>query len=444
MDNRNRHLPQDEQTLAEKIKRRLLGESNLNDAVPVENITTILQLEPEELALRRDVQVTNNSGTVEFNPSFGSDDVIGVSTDQNTSNSNASLETSKLIQYKSGHRNEAGIGLRKVSLNGSGIAEWGLGADGLSNKILWREEVGEEIKAVIERAGTETRVPTSEWSNTNLRDFNNENGNVDFQVIGYDPFNSSTTLGNQLDTSFGYIYKIDYVWYGHGIIVFSILIVDENGFQRKQPLVGFIPKNQTSLTRINLPIYTKVDNNGESAQNQYTVAGRQAWFAGERSGEKSILRHVIESPGAISNSSYTTIALYKRKDAFVGLPIEIVDVQVVGGGTYDVEVRGRVNDTSMPTYGDGGFRDTKDPIPLQEATDGSVATSNSELTGYPTGGGAVDTTSGPGEGSTTTGELDNQTTALVRKEPGAVVAKEMVQGSNTTPDAVVVTFKTGL
>jgi|GEM_PF-1998224 len=435
---------------AKTIEKVIRGVNNLNNAQITEELTTVFQIEPKALALKRDVWNTSNGGSVSFDPSFGEKDVIGVETDGSEANSSASVETAQILDYKSGLRNSLGIRVRVLGgAPDSGFAEWGLGEEESDNEIKFRQTSDGTVSAVIEREGIKTEVPETEWSNTNLRDFQNENGDVEFQVCGFDPFDGTedptSTLGSSLDTSFGYIYKIDYVWYGQGILVFNVLVTKESGegvIQEKRPLVAFVPKETTSLPRINFPAFARANNDGTSGNTQITVAGRQGSYAGKRASSDTKLRHVIENPPTISSDGYTTVLLARRKNNFRGIPADISRVGVAGGGTYDLEVRGRVSVTGTPSPQDPS-RVNEDPSPLEVSESGSIDTSNGTLTGYVSGG-SPPIISGSGIFSIKTGEIENQINAFVREEWAGIALKEISAGTSTTPDSIVIELNSSI
>lgn len=420
--------------------RAIAGVASVNASIPTAELQTIFQIEPEQIALSRDVLETANGGAVNFDPSFADADSYGVETDPAQGNSRSALETAKQIDYRSGHTVGLGVGLRLATRPEVGVAQWGLGAEGRTNRAFYEDDADGSFGAVVERAGVRTKVSASEWSNLRLRDVQNENGNVDFQAFGYNPLGNGI-LADPIDPSRGYIWGIDWGWYGYSAIVFYIVAMMPMGYQYPVPCVALIPTGSTSLVNVNHPLFIRADNEGSTTSNatEVAVSGRQASFWGSRLGRLTPIRHVDTSPPAISDSSYTTLLIFRRKTGFQGAPLDVVDVNINGGNVYDVEVRGRVDVTS-PTPVDPN-RDSEDtpPIDVDEGT--SVDSSGGELTGYPTGGGFVRGDSPGGQGGV--GTLEAKRATFVRSEWAAIVAKD-VSGAGSSPNAVAYEFASGV
>lgn len=424
--------------VSESLRKTAYSVEDINNALQVEETTTLLNLEPDDISPGRDLKVEKNNGTVSFNPSFGSNDTYGCETNSGDTDSEASLETAKEIDYRSGHKFEIGIRALAQQIEG-GFAEWGIGGDGRSNEAFFRQDKDDIVYGVINKNGTETEVSQSEWSNTNIRDVKNENGNVDFQVVGFDPFRSGSTLNKSDFPSFGYVYKISYTWYGQGIIVFKVVAINEDGRQQPIPCMGLIPKSQTSFNNPNQPLFARVKNNGTSSNNKLNIAGRQAAFAGNNISKVNPIRHLIESPPTISSSSYTTVLIARRKSGFEGTPIGIIGVNIIGSSSYDVEIRGRVDTSSNPSYSDPNR--SLDGVPTVEIDE---STSINSDTGFITAGEPVDTgNSGSGPDTTSKARVESRLPTFVRQKPMALMMKDLT-GSDSTPTAISVAFDSGL
>lgn len=433
----NRHTGKSAESLAGEIDKKSRGPLALNKAQRTEEGQILFNLEPEETSLLRDFLTEDNGAAVAYN----GDDTLDITTDGSDGQSRGTAETAALIDYTSGLKVEGSIGLSTPE-NISGIIEWGIGEDTSDNKAHFRESSDNTLSAVVKKGGVETEVVESKWSDTNLRDVENENGNVDFKVIGYGNVSDGGGLTKPIDTSLGYRYVVQFIWYGYGPIVFHITYMDPNGKYKRVPLVAFVPTGGTSIEQPNQPVFATADNDGSQEQQVVNIGGRQGGRTGKRDLRTRKQRHIIQDLPTIG-TSYETIAVVKRSSNFLGVPVDVIGANVVGPETYDIEIRGRVEIDGATNYSDFNRTNDDEASVARVDEDATIATDTSDnFTGEQVGG-------EPTEGGSSTFFSESQGTSairsekdsLVREKPAGIVGRD-ITGGGTPPDEIQILSQT--
>ena len=230
--------------------------SSLFSEVLTVNRTPIIELNSSYgVTALRDVTTTANGGSVTDNSTEGT---IQLQT-STTANGTAQLESAEAGRYITGYSCQFGFGvLMPDAPAGNEVAEWGaLSVDGNDGLLFGQDATGVYVE--LRKNGTGTKVYQSAW-NVDKMDGTGE---------------SSVTL----DTSKGYIYQIDYSWYGYGIIRWSIL-ASVNNRQTVVPVHEITPSGETSISSPNLVLHQRVDNGGDATNLVMQVGGRQYSIVG--------------------------------------------------------------------------------------------------------------------------------------------------------------------
>lgn len=179
-----------------------------------------------------------------------------------TASSTATLASAEVARYIPGYSAEIGVGARFPSApTGEHVARWGGRTYGGNDGFYFiYDATGFGVCRL--KNGSETIVYQSSF-------------NID-KMDGTGP------SGRTLDLTSGYIFQIDYTWYGYGGIRFSI--VDTKGqFQRPIP-VHYIAGSSLTGTTIDEPalqVFQEVENGATTSNFDMYVGGRQYSIVGK-------------------------------------------------------------------------------------------------------------------------------------------------------------------
>lgn len=295
----------------------LLSVVDLNSGVRTTPVKSEFNITPNPLTVYRDwwpaqkdkVEGTSTPGSVSYN-----NDTYVVSTDA-VANGRSFLETAATGRYRSGSIAIAGI---YVEFDGPpvGFAEWGYLRETDTNALKFRYESDGSISFVVTRGGVDLVIPQSMWAASGEQAVTDENGDSVGVVIGMDAMDGSGPSGVNLDPSNGYVYRIDFAWYGGGAIAPHIVEVGPAGRQRAWPIFVYMPRGQTSISQPNHPVSAVLENDGTATADSLRVAGRQFSTAGEYSDEVRETTHLRENFDV--PTSWTPVLLVRRKDTIDG------------------------------------------------------------------------------------------------------------------------------
>jgi len=225
--------------------------SSLFSEVVTANRTPIIELNSSYgVTALRDVTTVTNGGSVTDNSTEGT---IQLQTSA-TANGTAQLESAEAVRYIPGYGGQLGCGvLLPEAPTGNQVAEWGaLTVDGNDGFLFGQDAAGVYVE--LRKNGTGTKVYQSSWN--------------------VDKLDGTGKSGATLDTSSGYIYQVEYSWYGYGIIRWSVL-ANVNNRQTVITVHEITPSGETSISRPNLVLHQKVDNGGDATNLVMQVGGRQ-------------------------------------------------------------------------------------------------------------------------------------------------------------------------
>lgn len=312
--------------------------TDINDASRTAGVKNEFLLVPQDLSSIRDVlivdgalQQTANDDTsrLEYN-----EDTYLIKTTA-TGTDTTSFETAEIGRYRAGSDAVAGLYFQKDNPP-VGKVEWGYGRETRTvegqvegnDGFYWRYESDGSLSFIIERAGVDTVIPQSEWGfqENDPRIIQDEDSNDSGYLFGLEPFDGSQHTEHNLDISEGHVYRIDFAWYGGGVIVPKIVILDKYGRQNAIDLFAFKPIGQTSVSQPNQPVFARVDNQGTAEADQCKVAGRQFSVIGDfkdQERETSLLEENLSVP---SGSGDVFAIAFRRKPGFDGIELGIRDI----------------------------------------------------------------------------------------------------------------------
>jgi len=246
----------------------------------------------------RDEIDSTGSGTIAEDPADSGEIILSTGA---TAESSIDLRTSAYGRYTPGYSAQAGIGIRMPELFTEGEARWGYFGnpdDNGAGFYFGYDTTEQEIFVARIYNGTEQeRVYESDWNGVDIDDI----------------------LDKDYDPRDGYIYQIDFSWYGYGIINFKIVgqtIDTISGRTPRQETVNvhsMIVNGQTSIPDPNEPIRVEVDNGTNGDDNRLAIGGRQFSVFGERSSERRITSDTrFNAP--FSSNTWTHIMSWQRRD----------------------------------------------------------------------------------------------------------------------------------
>lgn len=212
----------------------------------------------------------------------------------------ATIETAQLGVYVTGHAANAGTGMR-FDPNNMAEGRWGYYND--LDGFFFERTAAEGFRLGIRRGGITQYIERANW---------------------LDRLDGEGPSGLNIDLSQGYIFEIDFAWYGHGPIVWKVL--PKEGTIGVQPTlavmhVAFVDGGTTSKNA-NLPI--TVENFGTTG-NMY-LTGRQYSIYGPYETEE---RSTGRSSGLQTISdTWTPIISFRRQTTG--------SIYTLRGGSYDI------------------------------------------------------------------------------------------------------------
>lgn len=296
---------------------QLFSTLDLNDGIRTTEVTSEFNLTPAPLSVYRDwwpaqkdrIEGTTTEGSATYNG-----DTYVVSTDASTTG-RSFLETAGIGRYRSGTIAIAGL---YVETDGPpvGFAEWGYLRETDTNALKFRYESDGTLSFVITRAGVDTVIPQSLWARSGEQEVTDANGDPVGIVQGIDGMDGDGPSGVNLNPDNGYVYRVDFAWYGGGAIAPHIVEVGPRGRQRAWPTFVYMPRGQTSISQPNQPVSCVLNNDGTATADSIKVAGRQFSTAGNFKDEVRETTHLLEDIDI--TTSWEPWLFIRRKDTIDG------------------------------------------------------------------------------------------------------------------------------
>ena len=295
----------------------LFSTLDLNSGVRTTEVKSEFNLTPAPLSVFRDwwpaqkdkVEGTTTEGSASYNG-----DTYVIETDASTTG-RSFLETAGTGRYRAGSIGIAGI---YVETDGPpvGFAEWGYLRETDTNALKFRYESDGSLSFVVTRDAVDLVIPQSTWAASGEQEVTDANDNPVGVVIGIDAMDGTGPSGVTLNPDHGYVYRVDFAWYGGGAIAPHIVEVGPAGRQRAWPLFVYMPRGQTSISQPNQPVSCVLNNDGTATADSIKVAGRQFSTAGDfedETRETSHLREDFDIP-----TTWEPWLLVRRKDTIDG------------------------------------------------------------------------------------------------------------------------------
>jgi hypothetical protein len=246
--------------------------------------------------------ITNNIGDAEYKMSV------------NNTGDLVSLSSKQYGKYVAGYSSDVGIAIRMISsLVNDQECLWGYFDD---NNGYYFKKTSDNFYVCILNDGVETII-----SSTNFN---------------YDKLDGTGKSRYNLDFTKGNIYKIEFVWYGFGSIIFSVIGIVES-FDTVIPIHIYTPSGSTSTKNSHLPITVKLDNNTNNTSCDIYVAGRQFSIIGNY---KPIYR---DNSAYITNitigSTMLPLLSIKKKNLYTGIEIKTKQININSSDPLYIEFR---------------------------------------------------------------------------------------------------------
>lgn len=230
----------------------------------------------------------------------------------------AQLDSAERGRYFASQEAECGIGVRiSDTPTGSQVVTWGYFDD---NEGLGFGQDATGPYIFTRTGGVDTVVRQANWNLDTL------DGNGD--------------SGLTLNTSLGYVYHINFVWYGLGPIDFIVYAFDPTTREQKEIIVHRIRKESSvSVKDPNLPIRAKVINGGTAnAFDSVYVTGRQFSTVGRFDPSKRITSERRLSLGSVS-TTVLPLVTFRRKAAFQSVSAKVEGFDIITDQNIVVEIR---------------------------------------------------------------------------------------------------------
>lgn len=348
--------------------RTLFNESIIAERTPLFELNSALGL-----SVLRDVTAVANSGTI---TNSGGEHILSTGA---TTASTAQLQSVEYGRYYPGTSAEAGMGIRAPSTyTGTAFAEWGYfgAADGFAFGI---DATNTYISYT--RASSQTKVYQDSW-------------NVDV-MDGSGPSGATLTPAN------GNIYRINFSWYGYGMIEWFVIMEDATGNQSQILVHRYAPTTTNSIQQPNQPMTVKVDNGNTTTDFIVYVGGRQFSVYGRyvpsvrRTQEARLL---LASVG----TTFKPLITFRRKSGFGSFPVKFHEVALIADAAilWEMRVGGTLTGASFGAVTN---------VPTTETSLEVDVAATAITGGQKTESGLVATT---GSGSKESGGFDNDTFTL--------------------------------
>jgi len=244
----------------------------------------------------RDEVTTTGSGVVAEDPDSDTGEIV-LSTGA-TADSSVELRSAEYGRYTPGYSAQQGAGIRFDSLPSEGEVKWGYFDD--DDGFYWGYD-GSEGELFVGRRKNGSEAERVYESSFNGGDF----GQI-FDKKGPDPRT-------------GYIYQIDFSWYGYGILEFSIVAqtADDGANDPSQvtaSLHRIVVEESTTISDANQPISVVAENAGGGEDVRVRVGGRQYTVLGELPSDERITAATVEDT-TVAGGAWTHVMSWRRSTA---------------------------------------------------------------------------------------------------------------------------------
>lgn len=250
---------------------------------------------------------------------IGTDSEIKLSTTVNGSDS-IELRSIERGQYLSGLMCEVGIAIRLPNaLVGNQTLKYGYFD---ANNGFYFKITSTDFQCCILHQNVETCISRNDFSNYKLDGTESNLVNLDF--------------------SNGHIFKIQFSWYGFGVVKFGVYTIDSDNIQKLMYFHQYQTLQKTSTQNPNLPINVTLENNGTESTAMAYVAGRQFSIFGNPSLNKRFNScSIFDFTSLVDLGSVFSI---RKKDDYKSCKVVLTSLYIVS--TVDTSFR-LINNTTL-------------------------------------------------------------------------------------------------
>lgn len=296
--------------------RSLFNESIITERTPLIELNSALGL-----SVLRDVTTIANTGTV---TNGGGEHIVSSGT---TTASTAEIKSVEHGRYYPGTSAGQGMGVRAPgTYTGTAFAEWGY--FGATDGFGWGTD-STGVYVFFVRNSAKTKIYQSSWN--------------------LDVMDGTGPSGHTLDLADGNIYRINFSWYGYGVIEWAIVADNESGRQAELFVHRYRPTTANSIQNPNQPITAKVSNGDTTTDYILYIGGRQysiysKYLPSIRRTQEARLQR------ASVGTTFLPLITFRRKSGKEGFPVKFHALSIITSGPVLWEVRIGSTLTS-PTFG---------------------------------------------------------------------------------------------
>jgi len=275
--------------------------SLFDDLETIERTTLVDLSSSFGTSVLRDEIDTTGSANIAEDPNENGEIELSTGT---TADSQIDLRSSAYGRYTPGYSAQAGIGIRvPVDVWNEGEGRWGYFGDNGSGSGFYFGYDGSNNEVFVARLvlGVEVeRIYQDNWNGVDVEDI----------------------LDKDFQPDDGYIYQIDFSWYGYGIINFQIVGQSTDTISGRTPrqetvtVHSIVVNEGTSIPDPNEELRVELENGVNGEDNRLAVGGRQFSVFGTVSEEKRVTSETIFN-APFDGGTWTHIMSWTRDDTNV-------------------------------------------------------------------------------------------------------------------------------
>lgn len=279
-------------------------------------------------------QVVNTSGAASVSDETKGKIILSTGA---TAGSESRISSAEVGIYAPGFSAEIGLGVRPQQvLAGEAFARWGAVSVDKENGLYFKLTADGSIAAVRRKDNVEEDViDRSDWN--------------------IDRFDGTGSSGINVAAIEGYIYQIDFTWYGYGLIVFGIV----RQMQDFREVQHFIPghviqtEDDISISEPNMQVFAEINNGDQAVDYKLDVGGMQYSTVGINDGARKRTVDDYVSGTSVDNTNDTHLISFRRKPDFLTRSFTLDQLNTVAAGSriiFEVWIGGTVTLGSGVTY----------------------------------------------------------------------------------------------
>ena len=394
-----------EQRLGMSIESALWGTVGPLGSLEVANRTQLIGLKSAfGISALRDRTIVSGSGSVsESGPEVRLESGA-------TTGSEAIFDSSDRGRYFPGYAGLAAIGLRVdgPQPSGTGRIEWGYLDD--SDGVGFGYDSG-GLFVFVRRGGSEVmKTYQSAWDKNRLDGTGDE--------------------GVTLDLSKGYVFQVEFTWFGYGAISWQIVVPDAFGDQRVLRVHSWSPSGAVAVNEPNLPLRVRVDNGDSTDALSVYVAGRKYEVSGNFLPNRRITSVFRE--GMTLDGTWRPVLSVRAKSGFAPRSIKLDGLDFISELNFTYEIWIAPNLTGA-VWGTPDRTDAAETAIERDLSATARTGGNRAFAGLGSGGG--------GAVKTALSNADLPNFDLPTNDPLTVVARRLSTASGTGNFSVIARFR---